>query len=347
MWTTLSPEDAVPGDHPLRPIRLMVNRILSDLSPEFSKLYAQRGRPSIAPERLLRALLLQAFFSIRSEPLLLEQLRYNLLFRWFVGLGMDDPIWDVSTFSKNRERFLEGEISETFFENVVAIARDAHMISDEHFTVDGTLLEAWASHKSFKPKDGDGPPTPGRNPDVDFKGKPRKNDTHRSTTDPQARLYRKSSNTPAVLGYLAHALMENRNGLIVGIHTTQASGTAEREAALHLVDTLDANHRITLGADKGYDSADFVEELRARNVTPHIAQNTSRRSAVDGRVTRHAGYEQSQRKRKLVEEIFGWTKTVGNLRKLHFRGIELVSESVRWSAIAFNLIRIRNLGAAT
>jgi len=347
MWTTLSPEDAVPGDHPLRPIRLMVNRILSDLSPEFSKLYAQRGRPSIAPERLLRALLLQAFFSIRSEPLLLEQLRYNLLFRWFVGLGMDDPIWDVSTFSKNRERFLEGEISETFFENVVAIARDAHMISDEHFTVDGTLLEAWASHKSFKPKDGDGPPPPGRNPDVDFKGKPRKNDTHRSTTDPQARLYRKSSNTPAVLGYLAHALMENRNGLIVGIHTTQASGTAEREAALHLVDTLDANHRITLGADKGYDSADFVEELRARNVTPHIAQNTSRRSAVDGRVTRHAGYEQSQRKRKLVEEIFGWTKTVGNLRKLHFRGIELVSESVRWSAIAFNLIRIRNLGAAT
>jgi len=347
MWTTLSPEDAVPGDHPLRPIRLMVNRILSDLSPEFSKLYAQRGRPSIAPERLLRALLLQAFFSIRSEPLLLEQLRYNLLFRWFVGLGMDDPIWDVSTFSKNRERFLEGEISETFFENVVAIARDAHMISDEHFTVDGTLLEAWASHKSFKPKDGDGPPTPGRNPDVDFKGKPRKNDTHRSTTDPQARLYRKSSKTPAVLGYLAHALMENRNGLIVGIHTTQASGTAEREAALHLVDTLDANHRITLGADKGYDSADFVEELRARNVTPHIAQNTSRRSAVDGRVTRHAGYEQSQRKRKLVEEIFGWTKTVGNLRKLHFRGIELVSESVRWSAIAFNLIRIRNLGAAT
>lgn len=347
MWTTLSPEDAVPGDHPLRPIRLMVNRILSDLSPEFSKLYAQRGRPSIAPERLLRALLLQAFFSIRSEPLLLEQLRYNLLFRWFVGLGMDDPIWDVSTFSKNRERFLEGEISETFFENVVAIARDAHMISDEHFTVDGTLLEAWASHKSFKPKDGDGPPTPGRNPDVDFKGKPRKNDTHRSTTDPQARLYRKSSNTPAVLGYLAHALMENRNGLIVGIHTTQASGTAEREAALHLVDTLDANHRITLGADKGYDSSDFVEELRARNVTPHIAQNTSRRSAVDGRVTRHAGYERSQRKRKLVEEIFGWTKTVGNLRKLHFRGIELVSESVRWSAIAFNLIRIRNLGAAT
>jgi len=347
MWTTLSPEDAVPGDHPLRPIRLMVNRILSDLSPEFSKLYAQRGRPSIAPERLLRALLLQAFFSIRSEPLLLEQLRYNLLFRWFVGLGMDDPIWDVSTFSKNRERFLEGEISETFFENVVAIARNAHMISDEHFTVDGTLLEAWASHKSFKPKDGDGPPTPGRNPDVDFKGKPRKNDTHRSTTDPQARLYRKSSNTPAVLGYLAHALMENRNGLIVGIHTTQASGTAEREAALHLVDTLDANHRITLGADKGYDSADFVEELRARNVTPHIAQNTSRRSAVDGRVTRHAGYEQSQRKRKLVEEIFGWTKTVGNLRKLHFRGIELVSESVRWSAIAFNLIRIRNLEAAT
>jgi transposase len=346
MWTTLSPEDAVPGDHPLRPIRLMVNRILSDLSPEFSKLYAQRGRPSIAPERLLRALLLQAFFSIRSEPLLLEQLRYNLLFRWFVGLGMDDPIWDVSTFSKNRERFLEGEISETFFENVVAIARDAHMISDEHFTVDGTLLEAWASHKVLSRRT-----ATGRRRRVATLMSISRESLARTTRIGRRRTRKRAFiarvPTPSGARILAHALMENRNGLIVGIHTTQASGTTEREAALHLVDTLDANHRITLGADKGYDSADFVEEFRARNVTPHIAQNTSRRSAVDGRVTRHAGYEQSQRKRKLVEEIFGWTKTVGNLRKLHFRGIELVSESVRWSAIAFNLIRIRNLGAAT
>lgn len=344
MWTTLSPEEAVPSHHPLRPIRAMVNGILDELSPEFSKLYARRGRPSIAPERLLRALLLQALFSIRSEPLLLEQLRYNLLFRWFVGLSMDDPIWNVSSFSKNRDRFLNGEISERFFEKVLVIAREANLMSDEHFTVDGTQLEAWASHKSFKPKDGGEPPAGGSNPDVDFKGKPRRNDTHESTTDPEARLYRKSSNTPAVLGYLAHALMENRNGLIVGTHTTQATGTAEREAALLLVDSLGGSKRITLGADKGYDAANFAEALRARNVTPHIAQHTRRRSGIDGRTTRHPGYEISQRKRKRVEEIFGWQKTVGNLRKLHFHGLRLVGESVRWTSIAFNLLRIRNLG---
>jgi transposase len=271
IWTTLSPEEAVPSDHPLRPIRTMVNGILAELSP-----HARRGRPSIPPERLLRALLLQALFSIRSEPLLLEQLRYNLLFRWFVGLGTDDPIWNLSTFSKNRERFLGGEISEQFFSKVLAIARDASLTSDEHFTVNGTLLEAWASHKSFKPKDKGGPPTSGSNPDVDFKGKPRSNDTHESTTDPQARLFRKSSKPPAVLGYLAHALMENRNGLIVGIHTTQASGTAEREAALAMIDAFCNRPRITLGADEGYDAADFTADLRARNVTPHIAQNTTR-----------------------------------------------------------------------
>jgi len=346
IWTTLSPEEAVPSDHPLRPIRITVNRILGDLSPQFAKLYSQRGRPSIPPEKLLRALLLQAFFSIRSEPLLLEQLRYNLLFRWFVGLGMDDPIWDVSTFSKNRERFLDGEISERFFAKVVDVASDAGLVSDEHFTVDGTLLEAWASHKSFKPKDDDGPPQEGRNPEVDFKGTARRNATHESTTDPEARLYRKSANTPAVLGYLAHALMENRNGLIVATRTTQATGTAEREAALALVDALKRNHRITLGADKGYDAAALVEDLRARNVTPHIAQNTSRRSAIDARTTRHEGYEQSQRKRKRVEEIFGWEKTVGNIRKVHFRGLRLVDETVRWTSIAFNLLRMRNLGVA-
>ncbi len=345
MWTRLSPEEAVPQEHPLRPIRVVVNSILDELSPEFSKLYAKRGRPSIPPERLLRALLLQAFFSIRSEPLLLEQLRYNLLFRWFVGLGMDDPIWDVSTFSKNRERFLNGEISQKFFEKVLDVARTANLTSDEHFTVDGTLLEAWASHKSFKPKDDDGPTSDGRNPDVDFRGKPRRNDTHESTTDPQARLYRKSSNTPAVLGYLAHALMENRNGLIVGVHTTPATGTAEREAALHLIDKLKTHRRITLGADKGYDSADFIRNLRDRNVTPHIAQHTKRRSSIDARTSRHAGYEISQRKRKRVEEIFGWSKTVANLRKLHFRGLQLVAENVRWTSIAFNLVRIRNLTA--
>jgi len=345
MWTTLSPEGAVPSDHPLRPIRTIVNRVLAELSPEFAKIYSAYGRPSIPPEKLLRALLLQAFFSVRSEPLLLEQLRYNLLFRWFVGLGMDDPIWDVSTFSKNRERFLSGEISEQFFTKVVAVARDAGLVSDEHFTVDGSLLEAWASHKSFRPKSDDEPPSGDRNPDVDFKGTTRRNDTHESTTDPEARLYRKSSNTPAVLGYLTHALMENRNGLIVGVHTTQATGTAEREAALFLVDALDRNHRITLGADKGYDIESFVEDLRARDVTPHIAQHTKRRSAIDARTTRHEGYQNSQRKRKRVEEIFGWEKTVGNVRKLHFHGLRLVSETVRWTSIAFNLVRIRNLVA--
>ena len=241
MWTTLSPEDAVPSDHPLRPIRILVNEVLAELSPEFAKLYSPVGRPSIPPEKLLRALLLQAFFAVRSEPLLLEQLRYNLLFRWFVGLGMDDPVWDVSTFSKNRERFLSGEISEQFFARVVDIARDAGLVSDEHFTVDGSLLEAWASHKSFRPKSDDEPPSGGgRNRDANFKGTTRRNDTHESTTDPQARLYRKSSNTPAVLGYLTHALMENRNGLIVGVHTTQATGTAEREAALSSSTALNA-----------------------------------------------------------------------------------------------------------
>ncbi len=344
MWTTLSPEDAVPSDHPLRPIRILVNEVLAELSPEFAKLYSPVGRPSIPPEKLLRALLLQAFFAVRSEPLLLEQLRYNLLFRWFVGLGMDDPVWDVSTFSKNRERFLSGEISEQFFARVVDNARDAGLVSDEHFTVDGSLLEAWASHKSFRPKSDDEPPSGGgRNRDANFKGTTRRNDTHESTTDPQARLYRKSSNTPAVLGYLTHALMENRNGLIVGVHTTQATGTAEREAALFLIDRLERNHRITLGADKGYDIESFVEDLRARNVTPHIAQHTKRRSAIDVRTTRHEGYETSQRKRKRVEEIFGWEKTVGNIRKLHFQGLRLVSETVRWTSIAFNLVRIRNL----
>ena len=347
MWTTLSPEDTVPADHPLRPIRKMVNDVLATMSPEFSKLYSKRGRPSIAPEKLLRSILLQAFFSIRSETLLLEQLRYNMLFRWFVGLGMDDAIWDVSTFSKNRERFLSGEISDKFFATVVEIARSNNLASDDHFTVDGTLLQAWASHKSFKPKnDDDNPPSSGRNPDVDFTGTTRKNDTHESTTDADARLYRKSRNTASVLGYLAHALMENRNGLIVGIRTSRATGTAEREAAIELIRGVGGARRITLGADKGYDAAAFVEELRAMNVTPHIARNLSRRSAIDKRTTRHAGYEASQRKRKRVEEIFGWAKATANLRQVHYRGLRLVSETVRWTSIAFNLVRLRNLGVA-
>ncbi len=350
MWSTLTPEDAVPSGHPLRPIRTMVNAILDELSPDFSKLYARRGRPSIAPEKLLRALLLQVFFSIRSEPMLIEQLRYNLLFRWFVGLSMDDKIWDVSTFSKNRQRFLGGEISQKFFAAVVDRARASSLLSDEHFTVDGTLIEAWASHKSFKPKanSDDDDSGSGRNTDVDFRGTQRKNDTHVSTTDPDARLYRKSSSTGAVLGYLGHALMENRHGLIVGVTTTHASGTAERDAAVAMLSALPGNGRITVGADKGYDTADFVERVRALNVTPHVAQNDrSRRSAIDDRTTRHHGYEISQRRRKLIEESFGWSKTVGRLRKVHVRGLDLVADVVRWTAAAYNLVRIRNLMAVT
>ena len=350
VWTTLQPEDTVPPDHPLRPVRTMVNEILSELSPEFSKLYARRGRPSIAPEKLLRALLLQMFFSIRSEPMLLEQLRYNLLFRWFVGLSMDDRIWDVSTFSKNRRRFLEGEIAHHFFAAVVERARAGNLLSDEHFTVDGTLIEAWASHKSFKPKiDDEGPGGGvGRNADVDFRGRRRSNETHASTTDPDARMYRKSSASGAVLAYLGHALMENRNGLIVGVTTTRATGKAEREAAIELLEALPGRERITVGADKAYDTADFVERLRELNITPHVAQNTrSRRSTIDRRTTRHRGYQVSQRRRKLVEESFGWAKTMGGLRKVHVRGLDLVGDVVRWTAAAYNLIRIRNLGVAT
>lgn len=345
MWTTLSPEDAVPPDHPLRPIRAMVNTILSDLSPEFSRIYAKRGRPSIAPEKLLRALLLQIFFSIRSEPMLLEQLRYNLLFRWFVGLGMDDAIWDVSSFSKNRSRFLDGEISAKFFAAVVAKARNANLLSDEHFTVDGTLIEAWASYKSIKPKDGDdGPTGTGRNPEVDFRGNSRRNDTHVSVTDRDARMFKKSRGARVTLGYLGHVLMENRNGLVVKTRVTHATGTAEREAALEM---LRRQHRskITLGADKGYDAAQFIEDLRTIGVTPHIAQNRiGRRSAIDARTTRHQGYDISQRKRKRVEEIFGWGKVVGPVRKVHVRGLRLVDDLFCWTASAFNLLRMRNLG---
>ncbi len=349
MWTTLSPEDVVPVDHPLRSIRKTVNEVFAELSPEFSKLYSKRGRPSIAPEKLLRAQLILVFYSIPSEPLLIEQLQYNLLFRWFVGLGMDDTICNVSTFSKNRGRFLSGEISRKFFEGVVKIAVDGGFASSEHFTVDGSLLQAWASHKSFKPKpEGDEPPAPptGRNPDVDFSGTKRSNDTHSSTTDLDARRYKKSRNTTSILGYLAHALMENRNGLIVGSCTTRATGMAEREAALELLKGRGCKKTITLGADKGYDSAALGAELRAHNVTPHIARNTSRRSAIDGRTTRHEGYEQSQRKRKRVEETFGWSKTRGNLRQVHFRGLALVSDLVTWTFAAFNSVRLRNLLAS-
>jgi transposase len=352
MWSYISPEQRVPADHPLRPIREMANAALLTLSPDFERIYAPWGRPSIPPERLLRALLLQVLYTVRSERMLMEQLEYNMLFRWFVGLNLDDPIWDVTVFTKNRERFLEGEIAQKFFTAVLEQAREAKLLSDEHFTVDGTLVEAWASHKSFKPKDrGPKPPIGGciKNPGVDFKGSKRSNETHASTTDPDARLYKKSAGSEAKLGYLGHVLTENRHGLVVDTVLTLATGTAEREAALEMVGRLPEGARIPLGADKGYDVAEFVSELRAMNVTPHVAQNdTNRSSAIDDRTTRHDGYEISQRKRKRVEETFGWAKVIGSVRKVKVRGLARVGGLFTFAMAVYNLVRIRNtLAVAT
>ncbi|HVA16723.1 MAG TPA: IS5 family transposase [Candidatus Dormibacteraeota bacterium] len=346
MWSYISPEQRVPADHPLRPIREMANLALEKLSPEFTKIYSTFGRPSIPPERLLRALLLQVLYTIRSERMLMEQLEYNMLFRWFVGMNMDDTTWDVTVFTKNRERFLNGEISQKFFAAVLDQARAGGLLSDEHFTVDGTLIEAWASHKSFKPKDEEPPPTSGagKNPDVDFKGTKRANDTHASTTDPDARLYRKSAGSEAKLGYLGHVLTENRHGLAVDTDLTFATGTAEREAALAMIGELPDGARVTLGGDKGYDTADFVAACRAMNVTPHVAQNTTnRRSAIDGRTTRHGGYGESQRKRKRIEEVFGWGKVVGTIRKVKVRGKKRVGAVFTFAIAAYNLTRMRTL----
>src|SRR6266850_5669771 len=348
MWSHLSPEQRVPPDPPLRPIRAMVDGVLRELSPRFEALYAKRGRPSIAPEKLLRALVLQLLYSVRSERLLMEQLDYNLLFRWFVGLNMDDPIWDATVFTKNRERLLAGDIAQAFFDRALAQARQRGLLSDEHFTVDGTLIEAWASLKSFKRKDApvEPPDDPG-NPTVDFHGERRSNDTHGSTTDPDARLVRKAKGHEAKLAYQGHVLMENRHGLAVEGCVTRASGYGERAAALEMVGHQATGRRITVGADKGYDTRDFVEALRLVQVTPHVAQNISRRSsAIDGRTTRHAGYEVSQWKRKRVEEIFGWLKTVGLLRKTRHRGRARVSWMFLFGLAAYNLIRIRNLAEA-
>jgi len=349
MWSYISPEQRVPADHPLRPIRAMVDTILAELSPAFAQLYSPIGRPSIPPEKLLRALLLQVLYSTRSERLLMEQLDYNLLFRWFVGLTMDDPVWDPTVFTKNRERLLAGDIAQAFFARVLAQARERGLLSDEHFTVDGTLIEAWASLKSFKRRDtpaGPPPEDPG-NPTVDFHGERRSNVTHGSTTDPEARLVRKAKGHEAKLAYQGHVLMENRYGLAVEGCVTRASGYGERAAALEMVGHHAASGRVTLGADKGYDSRDFVAALRLLQVTPHIAQNTTNRSsAIDQRTTRHAGYELSQWKRKRVEEIFGWLKTVGLLRKTRHRGRRRVSWMFIFGLAVYNLVRIRNLAAS-
>src|SRR5260370_15528070 len=349
----MSGEQRVPADHPLRPIRKMTDEIFKQLSARFDKLYSRVGRPSIAPERLLRALLLQVLYSVRSERMLMEQLSYNILFRWFVGLNMDDAVWDATTFSKNRDRLLRGEIDEEFFAAVLDLARGKELLSDEHFTVDGTMVEGWASLKSFQPKDESGrnsdnkPDDPG-NPTVNFHGQKRSNITHQSTTDADLRLFKKTKGSEAKLAYQGHVLMENRNGLVVNATLTIASGTAEREAALALIEQRPQKTRMTLGADKAYDTKDFVADLRACQVTPHVAQNNKRRkSAIDQRTTRHPGYEVSQRKRKRVEEIFGWLNTVGLLRKTRHRGLALVGWIFKFATAAYNLVRIRNLTEVT
>ena len=347
MFSDLSPEERVPATHPLRPIQQYVDTALTALSPQLAKLYAHTGRPSIAPEKLLRALLLQVRYSLRSERLLMEALQYNLLFRWFVGLDLDAPVWDVTVFTKNRDRLLAGQVATAFFEQILAHAKTHRLLSDEHFTVDGTLIEAWAGQKSFKRKSDAAPrpPTddPG-NPSVDFRGERRTNATHASTTDPEARLYKKAAGQEAKLCFLGHVLMENRHGLVVNTRLTQATGTAEREAALALVRERPGRQRVTLGGDKNYDTHAFVQELRAVQVTPHVAQHTTNRaSAIDGRTTRHPGYAVSQQKRKRVEEIFGWLKTVGLLRKVKLRGLQRVGWLFTFAAAVYNLVRMRNL----
>jgi len=343
-------EDRVPRGHPLRSIRQTANGALSDLSGDFDAMYARLGRPSIAPEKLLRASLLQAFYSVRSERQLMERLEFDLLFRWFVGLGIDDSVWDHSVFSKNRDRLLEGEIAAKFLAAVLAQPHVKQLLSSDHFSVDGTLVEAWASMKSLKPRDGGGgsepPASVGRNTEVDFRGEKRGNDTHVSTSDPDALLYRKGAGMEAKLCFIGHALMENRHGLLIDTRLTRVSGHAERLAALDMIASrADRPEAITLGGDKGFDAADFVMELREINVTPHIARNTSRRSAIDGRTTRHPGYAISQRIRKRIEESFGWMKTVAGLRKTKYRGLDKVGWAFTFAAAAYNLIRLPKLMA--
>jgi transposase len=345
LFSYVSCEGRVPRDHPLRRIQPLVDAALAELSADFAGLYAPIGRPSIPPEKLLRALLLQAFYSVRSERQLMEQLDYNLLFRWFVGLGIDEPVWDVTVFTKNRDRLLGGDVAARFFRAVLRQPQVRGLLSDEHFTVDGTLIEAWASMKSFKPKDGDEPPgsAGGRNAERDFHGEKRSNATHASTTDPDARLIRRGRGKEAKLCHMGHLLMENRHGLIVDAMLTPATGTAEPEAALAMLGRQAGRHRATLGADKAYDVAAFVTDLRALNVTPHIAQNTSRRSAIDGRTTRHSGYAVSQRVRKRIEESFGWIKTTGGLRKTRHRSTARVGWLFTLTAAACNLVRLPKL----
>jgi transposase len=349
LFTMAKLEDFVPSDHPLRPIQGIVNTALVGLNDLFNQMYAGSGRASVAPEKLMRALLLQVFFSIRSERQLMEQIRYNLLFRWFVGLAIDDTVWDHSVFSKNRDRLIEHEAVEKFFTEVMALADKKGLLSKEHFSVDGTLVQAWASHKSLRPKDGSdgGTDAPGRNADTDWKGRRRSNETHESTTDPDARLFRKSISVAATLCYQGHALMENRSGLVVGAVVTHADGFGERQAAKTMVSLIPGAARKTLGADKNYDTVGFVDACRGMNVTPHVAMNIERSggSAIDGRTARHDSYQASQRIRKRIEEHFGWAKTVGRIRQTVFRGVRRVDQQFKLNMLASNIVRMARMPA--
>jgi transposase len=349
IFSYLSPEARVRKDHPLRAIRAMVDEVLSQMSRQFDAMYARVGRPSIAPEKLLRAQLLQMLYSIRSERLLMEEMDYNLLFRWFVGLNADDAVWDATVFTKNRDRLLQGDVAKQFLAQVVAQAGARGLTSDEHFTVEGTLLEAWASVKSFQPKEKKTPPPDDRgNPTMNFHGEKRSNETHASTTDPESLLARKGHGKEAKLSYSGHLLVENKNGLIVDAEGLQANGTAERDAALVMLEKLRGTKTVTVGGDKGFDTRGFVAECRHLRVTPHVAQNHARAggSAIDARTTRHAGYKISQRKRKRIEECFGWLKTIAGLRKVRHRGVGKVAWIFTFACAAYNLVRMRNLAAA-
>lgn len=339
-------DDFVPADHPLRPIREILNVALDGMDQRFAAMYSAFGRESIAPEKLMRALIVQVLYSLRSERLLVEQLGYNLLYRWFVGLAIDDPVWDHSTFSKNRDRLIEQEAAKALFAEVVAQAKAKELLSDEHFSVDGTLIKAWASHKSFVPKEGPPPPQSGSkaNPEVDFHGEKRSNATHESTTDPDARIYRKSNHTAAIPCYMGHVLMENRSGLVVDEQITHATGTAEREAALEMLAEQPGTGRKTVGADKAYDQAPFVDGCREINVTPHVAQNTTNRdSAIDARTTRHPGYRISLTIRKLIETVFGDAKQHGGMRQTKLRSIDKVGQAFTLVMTVVNLRRLPKL----
>jgi transposase len=344
-------EERIPADHPLRPIKDLADEALGSLNKRFEGLYSSMGRPSIPPEMLLRATLLQAFFSVRSERMLMEQINYNLLFRWFVGLPMDAEVWHPTVFTHNRDRLLEADVAHEFLAALLALPQVKKLLSSEHFSVDGTLIDAWASMKSFRPKDGSGePPSPGRNGERNFHKEKRSNETHASTTDPDARLYRKADGRESRLCFMGHVLMENRNGLAVDATLTRATGTAEREATLAILNRRKGGRRITLGADKAYDVAAFVEDLRGRQVTPHIAINgrvskhgVVRKTAVDGRTTRHPGYRASQICRKRIEEVFGWIKAQAGLAKLKVRGCAKANAVFIFAVAAYNLIRIPKL----